>query len=63
MFNNIFNNNLVCKLINYVVKFYYEYGIIGDKNLKYSENLSLDYSEAKKNIFFQSFAGDKIDCK
>jgi len=63
MFNSVFKDNIICKFVNYIVKFYCDMGIMGNNQLKFSQNVPLSYTEAKKNIFFQSIAGDKIDCK
>jgi len=63
MFNFVFKNNIICKFINYIVKFYCDLDMNGSSSLKFSQEMPLSYSEAKKNIFFQSIAGDRIDCK
>jgi len=63
MFNSVFRDNIICKIINSIVKFYCDNDIFSGSQLKFSQNVPLSYAEAKKNIFFQSIAGDKIDCK
>ena len=63
MFNDIFHNNVVSKSISALVNFCNEYNVFGVKQLKYSQNVSLNMRDTKKNIFFQSIGGDRIDCK
>ena len=63
MFNDIFHNNVVSKSISALVNFCNEFNVFGVKQLKYSQNVSLNMRDTKKNIFFQSITGDKIDCQ
>lgn len=63
MFNDIFHNNVISKSISALVNFCNEYNVFGVKQLKYSQNVSLNMRDTKKNIFFQSITGDKIDCQ
>ena len=63
MFNTIFHENILAKAISALVNFCYEYNILGSKSLKYERNVPLTLVDAKRNIFFQSITGDKIDCQ
>lgn len=62
MFNNIFHDNIVSRTISSLVKFCYEYSEPIQKELKYNSKVPLSMQDTKKNIFFQSISGDKIDC-
>ena len=48
MFNNIIRNNVFVRVISSIVNFCCEMDTLQD---------------TKKNIFFQSIGGDRIDCK
>ncbi len=63
MFNDILRDNIISKTIISLVNFCYEFGIFGEKRLKNNKNLSLSMMDTKRNIFFQSITGDKIDCQ
>lgn len=63
MFNDIFHENVISKSVLALVNFCNEYNIFGGKELKYSSNVSLNMQDTKKDIFFQSITGDKIDCQ
>lgn len=63
LFNNLFRNNIFARVINSTVKFCKEFGEINYSSLKYDKNMPLSLSDTKKNIFFQSIGGDRIDCK
>lgn len=63
MFNDIFHENIISKAIQALVNFCYEFNIFGTKALKYNRNVSLNMTDTKRNIFFQSITGDKIDCQ
>ena len=62
MFNTIFHNNVIIRSIMALVKFCNEYNVFLGKELKYSEKMTLNMADTKKNLFFQSISGDKIDC-
>ena len=40
-----------------------EFGGFNYSSLKYDKKMPLSLSDTKKNIFFQSIGGDRIDCK
>ena len=63
MFNNIFRDNVFARVISSIVNFCCELDTIRYKSLKYSKEMPLTMEDAKKNIFFQSIGGDRIDCK
>ncbi len=63
MFTDILKDNIFSKIIISLVNFCYEFNIFGDKQLKNNNNLSLNTLDTKRNIFFQSITGDKIDCQ
>lgn len=60
LFNDIFYNNF---LVKNIVNFYYNPVFKSPKTIKFQPNMPIEGKEAKKNIFFQSVTGDKIDCK
>lgn len=63
MFNNIFRDNAFVQVIRSIVNFCCELDIINYKSLKYNKEMPLTVDDARKNIFFQSIGGDRIDCK
>ena len=63
MLNNIFRDNILAKTIKTFVNFCCEMDIINYKPLKYNKEMPLTLEDTKKNIFFQSIGGDRIDCK
>lgn len=63
LFNNIFRNNIFAQVIISTVTFCKEFGGFGCDSLKYDKKMSLSVNDVKKNIFFQSIGGDRIDCK
>lgn len=63
MFNNIFRDNIFVRVIGSFVNFCCEMDILNCKSLKYNKKMPLTIQDAKKNIFFQSIGGDRIDCK
>ncbi len=63
MFNNIIRDNVIARTISAFVNFCCELDILNDKCLKYKKELPLSLEDTKKNLFFQSIGGDRIDCK
>jgi len=63
MFNSILKDNIIVKSFVALVNFCNEYNLINNKELKYSQKMTLSMADTKKNLFFQSIAGDKIDCQ
>ncbi len=63
LFNNLFRNNIIAQVINSSVKFCKEFDGFNYSSLKYDKNMPLSLNDTKKNIFFQSIGGDRIDCK
>ena len=63
MFNNIMHDNVFVKSVNAFVNFCCELDFLSYKSLKYNKEMPLSLSDTKKNIFFQSIGGDRIDCK
>lgn len=63
LFNNLFRNNIFAQAISSTVKFCKEFGGFDCDSLKYDKKMPLSLSDTKKNIFFQSIGGDRIDCK
>lgn len=61
--NNIFINNLFTKVIMSVVNFYYNLLSFEEAILKFQNNVPLKYTDRKRNIFYLSITGDKVDCK
>ena len=63
MFNNIFHDNIFVNVVRSIVNFCCEMDVINYKPLKYSKEMPLTMEDTKRNIFFQSIGGDRIDCK
>lgn len=63
LFNNIFRNNIFARVISSFMNFCKEFEGFDYSSLKYDKKMSLSLSDTKKNIFFQSIGGDRIDCK
>jgi hypothetical protein len=63
MFNNIIRDNVFVRTISSIVNFCCELDFMNYKRLKYSKEMPLSMEDTKKNIFFQSIGGDRIDCK
>lgn len=63
MFNNIIRDNVIARTIRSFVNFCCELDVMNHKYLKYSKELPLTLEDTKKNLFFQSIGGDRIDCK
>ena len=63
LINNIINNNILVKSIRNFVNFCCELDVMNYKTLKYNKSMPLSLKDTKKNIFFQSIGGDRIDCK
>ena len=63
MFNNIIRDNIFVNVIRAFVNFCCELDIVNNKTLKYNKDMPLSLKDTKKNIFFQSIGGDRIDCK
>ena len=63
MFNNIIRNNVFVRVISSIVNFCCEMDTLNYKSLKYNKEIQLTLQDTKKNIFFQSIGGDRIDCK
>lgn len=62
LFNNIFYDNIISKTVRTLINFCYEFNIFSNNELKNNNNLPLNENDTRKNLFFQSVAGDKIDC-
>lgn len=63
LFNDIFKNNFVIKIINKIVNFYCSLWFNSPNAIKFEPNMSINELEKKKLLFFQSVTGDQIDCK
>ncbi|MCD8378337.1 MAG: hypothetical protein LUB59_06080 [Candidatus Gastranaerophilales bacterium] len=63
MFNNIIRDNIFVRVISSIVNFCCELDVMNYKSLKYNKEMPLTMEDTKKNIFFQSIGGDRIDCK
>ena len=63
LFNDIFKNNFVAKFVKRIVNFYCDLWFKDHHAIKFTQNLPTTISEEKKNLFFLSVTGDKIDCK
>ena len=63
MFNNIFRNNIFARTVHSFVNFCCELDVLNYKSLKYNKEMPLTMKDAKRDIFFQSIGGDRIDCK
>lgn len=63
LFYDIFQNNFIVKLIYKFVNFYCNLWFKTPKSIKFSSNMPIKDVREKKQLFFQSVTGDKIDCK
>lgn len=63
LFNDIFINNFVIKLIIRIVNFYCKLWFPNAKTIKFPTNMSIRDLRERKKFSFQSVTGDKIDCK
>lgn len=63
LFNDIFKNNFVIKILNKIVNFYCNLWFERSHAIKFPQNLPKTDIEENKKIFFLSVTGDKIDCK
>lgn len=63
IFNDLFRNNLLVKIISKIVNFYCKLWFKNINTIKFSSNLSIKDLREKRTLFFQSVTGDKIDCK
>lgn len=63
LFNDIFKNNFLSKIIFEIVNFYCKLWFRNTDIIKFSQNMPIEELKKKKPLFFQSFTGDKIDCK
>lgn len=63
LFNDIFKNNFVIRIVNKIVNFYCSLWFKSPSSIKFESNMSINELEKKKLLFFQSVTGDKIDCK
>lgn len=63
LFNDIFRNNVIVKVFSKIVNFYCNLWFNHTNSIKFQSNMSITNVEEKRNIFFQSVTGDKIDCK
>lgn len=63
LFNDIFTNNFLSKIICKIVNFYFKLWFKNTNTIKFSQNMPMEELKKKKTLFFQSFTGDKIDCK
>jgi len=63
LLNNIIRDNVFVKSFSAFVNFCCELDFLNYKPLKYSKSMPLSLSDTKRNIFFQSIGGDRIDCK
>lgn len=63
LFNDLFKNNFVIRIINKIVNFYCSLWFKSLNSIKFEPNMSINELEKKKLLFFQSVTGDKIDCK
>lgn len=63
MLNNLIRDNVFINSVKAFVNFCCELDILNYKSLKYNKEMPLSMKDTKKNIFFQSIGGDRIDCK
>lgn len=63
LFNDIFKNNFVVRLIIRIVNFCFKLWFPDLKPIKFSTNMSIRELRDKRRLSFQSVTGDKIDCK
>jgi len=63
LFNDIFRNNFLIKIISKLVKFYCKLWSNSQNDIKFLTNMPIKKLEERESIFFQSVTGDKIDCK
>lgn len=61
--NDVFKNNVICSVLSKIVNFYFNLFTNHSRAIKFNQNLPILEVERKKQIFFQSVTGDKIDCK
>lgn len=62
LFNDLFKNNFLVKSFLKIVNFYFNLCFKGTNSIKFDSNMTIKEMK-KKAISFQSFTGDKIDCK
>ncbi|GEM_PF-6040823 len=62
MFNKFQDNPLV-NTVKAFVNFCCEMDTFDNKSLKYNKKMPLTLEDTKKEFFFQSIGGDRIDCK
>lgn len=63
LFNDLFRNNLLIKIISKIVNFYCKLWFKNTNTIKFPSNMSIKDMREKRTLFFQSVTGDKIDCK
>lgn len=63
LFNDLFKNNFLIRIISKIVNFYCKLWFKNTNPIKFSSNMPIQELVEKKAIFYQSFTGDKIDCK
>lgn len=63
LFYDIFQNNFIVKFIYKFVNFYCNLRLKNPNDIKFSSNMPIKDVREKKQLFFQSVTGDKIDCK
>lgn len=63
LFNDIFKNNFVIRILSKIVNFYCNLWFTKPNAIKFKQNIPMHGMEKKKTLFFQSVTGDKIDCK
>lgn len=59
LFYDIFQNNFIVKFVNFYCNLWFK----TPNNIKFSSNMPIKDVREKKQLFFQSVTGDKIDCK
>ena len=63
LFNDIFKNNFLVKVFVKIVNFYCGLWSKNPNPIKFQSNMPINKLNEKRNLFFQSVTGDKIDCK
>lgn len=63
LFNKLFRDNILVNVLRAFVNFCCEFDMINYKSLKYNKEMPLSMEDAKRDLFFQSIGGDRIDCK
>ena len=63
LFNKLFRDNIFVNTVRAFVNFCCEIDVLNYNSLKYNKEMPLTMEDTKRDFFFQSIGGDRIDCK